>query len=88
MVVSFEVPSPVDSVLAAGGRDPSAAAKEATIVELYRQGKLSRVQLSQSLGISRFETDDLLKRHNVIEDLISPEEHLDDLRSIRDAIEG
>jgi len=44
------------------------------LIELYRQGKLSHGALAQSLGLSRYETDGLLKRHNVSEDLLSSEE--------------
>jgi hypothetical protein len=55
-------------------------AKEAMLVEFYRQELLTRYQLSQALGLSRFETDALLKRHHVVEDLPSPEELEQDLR--------
>lgn len=86
MVVSFDVPAPVESVLAENGQDPSAAAKEATFEELFRQGKLTHFQLSQSLGLSRFETDGVLKRHNVTEDLLTPEDYQADLQSVRAAL--
>lgn len=56
------------------------AAKEAMLVEFYRQEILTRYQLSQALGLSRLETDAVLKRHHVVEDLPSPEELEEDLR--------
>ena len=49
------------------------------LVELYRQDKLTRYELSQALAISRFETDALLKKHNVPEDLPTLEELEQDL---------
>ncbi|HKQ49214.1 MAG TPA: UPF0175 family protein [Phycisphaerae bacterium] len=86
MTVSFDVPNPVETLLSENGQDPNAAAKEATLVELYRQGKLTHFQLSQSLGLSRFETDGVLKRHNVTEDLLTSEEYQADLESVRAAL--
>ena len=41
---------------------------EAAAVELYRQGKVTHYQLSQRLGLSRDETDGVLKEHHVTED--------------------
>ena len=49
-------------------------------VEFYRQAKLTRHQLSQALGLGRLETDAILKKHNVTEDLPSPEELEEDFR--------
>jgi len=59
---------------APGKRTPSEFARaEAALVELYRQGATSHHQLGISLGMTRFETDDLLKRHHVTEDFITNE---------------
>lgn len=41
--------------------------KEAYALELFRRGKLSHYELSQVLGLDRFETDAFLKRHRVFE---------------------
>ena len=57
-------------------------AKEALLVALYRQGKLSHLALSQALGIDRFETEDLLHKHNVTEDLGTVEDYLEDARTL------
>lgn len=83
MTISFTIPGAIERLLAEHGQDPSAAAKEAALVELYRQAKLTRLGLSQALGLSRFETDGVLKRHNVIEDLQTPSEYEADLDSVR-----
>ena len=87
MTISFSIPPSIESLLTQHGQDPSAAAKEAALVELYRQSKLSRVELSQALALSRFETDGVLKRHNVTEDLVTPEEYQADLEASRHALE-
>lgn len=74
MAVSFELPIEIEQKLARTLGDLNQAAKEAAVVELYRQEKLTHFELSQALGLSRFETDALLKRHNVTEDLMTVEE--------------
>jgi predicted HTH domain antitoxin len=69
MSVSFELPESIEKELRDELGDLDQAAKQAALVELYRQGKLSHGKLAESLEISRYETDALLKRHRVIEDL-------------------
>ncbi|MBI4579328.1 MAG: UPF0175 family protein [Planctomycetes bacterium] len=60
-------------------------AKEALAVELYRQRKLTQFQLSQVLGLDRFETDALLKRHEVYYDLTADDvaREAESLRQLR-----
>ncbi|HTQ39421.1 MAG TPA: UPF0175 family protein [Pirellulales bacterium] len=72
--VSFTLPESIEQQLRAQLGDLSAAAKEAALVELYRQDKLSHHELGVALGLSRFEVDGLLKRHHVTEDLMTIEE--------------
>jgi Uncharacterised protein family (UPF0175) len=40
-------------------------AREAYLVELYRQDRITHHQLTQALGLSRLEGDGVLKRHKV-----------------------
>ena len=83
--VSFQLPDDVEQQLRQELGDLDAAAKEATLVELYRQGQLSHGKLAEGLGISRYETDGVLKRHNVTEDLLSREDlnrQVSDLREL------
>ena len=85
MTVSFSLPENIEKQLRAELGDLDQAAKEAALVELYRLGKLSHGKLAESLGVSRYETDALLKRHNVTEDLVTLDEfneQVDDLRKI------
>ena len=58
-------------------------AAEAALVELYRTGKLTRHELSVSLGIDRFATEEVLKRHRVTEDLIFSDELREQLATLR-----
>lgn len=75
MAVTIELPAAVEQRLRAESPDLDAEAKEALLIELYRQDKLSHYELSQALGLDRFETDGVLKKHRVTEDLPSAEEY-------------
>jgi hypothetical protein len=56
-------------------------AKEAALIELYRQDRITAYELAQALKLSRLEADALLKRHNVTEDLPTESElELDRMR--------
>jgi hypothetical protein len=74
MPVTFELPPIIEKQLRDEWADFDAVAKEAALVELYRQAKLTHHQLATALGLDRFATDELLKRHHVTEDLLSAEE--------------
>jgi hypothetical protein len=85
MSVSFELPADVERSLRQEFVNLDQTAKEAALIELYRQAKLSQHELSLALGISRLETEALLKQHQVTEDLPSQEEYegaLDRLREM------
>jgi predicted HTH domain antitoxin len=71
MSITFDLPEDVEEQLRRELGDLDQAAKEAALVELYRQGKLSHGRFAESLGISRYEADGVLKRHNVTEDLVT-----------------
>lgn len=73
MLVTFELPNNIERRLRQLG-DLDQVAKEAALVELYRQEKLTHHELAQALGLSRIETDVLLKKHNVTEDLMTIEQ--------------
>ena len=83
MTVSFNLPADVEQSLRSTLGDLDHVAKEATLVELYRQDKLSHLELSHALGLSRFETEAVLKRHNVTEDLPTHEEYEQARASLR-----
>ncbi len=83
MTITFSLPQDIERLLAQEGRDLSLVTKEAALVELYRQEKISHGQLAQGLGLSRYETDAVLKRHGVTEDLITPEELSAQVEAVR-----
>ncbi len=69
MAITIDLPSDIEEDLRSRLGDLDAQAKEAFAVELYRQRKLTHCQLSKLLGLSRFETDGVLKEHEVYYDL-------------------
>ena len=75
MAVTIQLPTEIESDLRRELGDLDQAAKEAMLVELYRQDKLTHYQLSLALGLDRFETEAVLKKHNVTEDLPSDDEY-------------
>lgn len=83
MGISFHIPESVERAIARGGRDASIELKEAGLVELYRQGRISHGQLAEALGVSRPEADALLRRHGVTEDLPTPAELSEQLDGLR-----
>jgi hypothetical protein len=72
--VQFNLPEQIEQKLRGSFADLDAAAKEAALVEMYRQDQLTQFELGAALGVSRLEVDGVLKRHNVTEDLMSVEE--------------
>lgn len=82
MAVTFQLPFDLEQNLRGDVLDLDAAAKEALLVSLYRQGKLSHHALSQAIGLDRFETEDVLQRHGVTEDLGTVDEHLAEVHSV------
>lgn len=75
MNITIDLPNEIEAVLRSAGTDPSLAAKEALLVELYRQRGITHHQLGEALGLSRHEVDGVLKRHNVPLDLSLEEFH-------------
>jgi predicted HTH domain antitoxin len=75
MAVVFELPEDIELHLRRELGDLAEAAKEAAVVELYRQGKISQPDLGRALGLSRLEVEALLKRRGVTEDLPTDAEY-------------
>jgi predicted HTH domain antitoxin len=76
----------IEQRLRAEGADLDAFAKEAMLAELYQQERLTHYELSQALGLSRFETDGVLKKHRITVDLPTAEELEEDFRKLRDLV--
>jgi hypothetical protein len=87
MAVTFDLPADVEQRLREQSPNLDAEAKEAMLVELYRQDKLTHYELSLALGLDRFETDGVLKKHKVTEDLPTEEEIEESLRRLRQLVD-
>ena len=84
MAVTFQLPKDVEQRLRARHPNLESEAKESFLVDLYRRGELTHFALSEALGLDRFETEDVLHKHNVTEDLGTVEEHLAEVRAIQE----
>ena len=84
MTISFEIPPEIAHELRADGTDLGREAKEAFLVELYRRNRIAHHQLAEALGLDRYETDGVLKRHKVSPD-VSAEETRAKAAVLRDA---
>ena len=83
MTVIFQLPSDLEQSLRHDLQNLDAEAKEALLVELYRQDKLTHTRLSEALGLDRIETEGVLKKHHVTHDLPTREEIGEDLANLR-----
>ena len=84
--VSVNLPPEVENQLQGERLGLTAVAREAIAVDLFRRGILAHAQLGQVLGLDRFETDALLKRHQVSEHSLNHSDIDADLQSINDLI--
>ena len=65
MTICFEIPQEIEKELRTNGVDMNRQAKEAYLVNLYREERITHRQLAEALGLSRCETDGVLKRYKV-----------------------
>jgi hypothetical protein len=79
---TFSLPPEVEERLRSEVPDLPGAVREAFAVDLFRRGILTHYGLGQSLGLDRFETDALLKRHRVVEQSLSHEDVDADVRGL------
>ncbi len=74
MTVTFEFPADIEQNLRRELDNMEQTVKEAALVELYRQERITQRDFARALGISRLESEAVLKRHNVTEDFPTDEE--------------
>lgn len=82
MAIHFNLPTAIEQALRDRLGDISAKAKEAFLVTVYREGKLSHPALSRALGLDRFETEELLHEYNAVAARITADAHNADGRAI------
>jgi hypothetical protein len=80
MSITFELPPEIERTLRDRVADFDAQAKESALVEMYRQGRLTHSELAEALGLSRYQVDGVLKRHGVVEDLLTLDEFRQELK--------
>ena len=85
MSISFEIPQDIEEQRT-DGADLNREAKEVYLVDLYRQDRITHHQLAEALGLCRYETDGVLKRHGV-DYGVSLEEHRAQAESLRLSLE-
>ena len=69
MTISFELPQDIEQLVSTIGADLNDLAREAFLVELYREKRITQHQLGQALGLGDYDTDGVLKRYGVGYDL-------------------
>lgn len=82
MTVTFDISDDIEQQLRRDGGDPNLAAFEALLVNLYRRRRITLRRLAQTLGLSLYEADGLLKRHDVLLE-ISPDELRAEVEALR-----
>jgi hypothetical protein len=83
MAITIALPAEVEAALRLDVADLDADARETYAAELYRRGKLTHRQLSSVLDLDRFETEGVLKRHRVFEDLPGYDELAQEARELK-----
>ena len=86
MSVCFELPHNIEQQLRKNGTDLDREAKEVYLVALFRRGAVCHYDLGVALGLDRFETDALLKRHQVTEQSLGHQDVDADLQRINDLL--
>ena len=69
MTFTLEVPDSIAHQLQLDGPEAGHRALQMLALEGYREGELSRGQVSEWLGLSFFETEALLHRHGIFLDI-------------------
>jgi predicted HTH domain antitoxin len=82
MPVTIELPPAVEAALRRELPNLDEQAKELLVVSLFREGKLTHHEVSTILGLSRYETDGVLKNHGVVEDVISIDDFESEVQSL------
>lgn len=82
MPVVINLPPEIEAVLRGIAGNPIQTAKEALLIELYREGRVLHSQFAAALGLSRDQANALLKAHHVEDDLLTPDEFREQLGSI------
>jgi predicted HTH domain antitoxin len=69
MTIAFEIPRDIEQQIATEGADLNRDAKEVYLMVLYRQARITHRQLAEALELSFHETEQLLKRRGLGQDV-------------------
>ena len=83
--VTLNLPPHVEEKLRARAETLTDEVRTAYTIELFRRGELTHHQLSQTLGLNRFDTDALLKERGLMIEL-SKEEFTEELQGLRQLV--
>jgi hypothetical protein len=67
--ISFEIPHHIEEQIRSDGADLNGKAREAFLLELYREERISHAQLREALGLSFHETETLIKERGTGQDI-------------------
>jgi predicted HTH domain antitoxin len=84
MTIHFDIPREIEQRVRGSEADLNRRAREAFLVELYRDDEITIGQLGEALGLDPYETDGLLKRYGVALEL-SVDELRAEAEALRDA---
>ena len=66
-MIQIQLPTDLEERLRHDLGDLNQAAKEALLLQAFRDRRLTHFELSQALDLDRFETDAILKQHHIFE---------------------
>jgi hypothetical protein len=70
MAILIDIPLDIEqSLRQSAGGDFDQTTKEALLIEMYRQRRITSAELGRALGLSRFALDGVLKLHGVVDEL-------------------
>lgn len=83
MAITIDLPGAIEEKLRSEEGDVAALGKEAILIELYREGRISHGELADGLGLSRNQVDAVLRRRTVTEDLLTDKELAEQVAGLR-----
>ena len=73
MTITFEIPPDIEQELSLNGADLNGQARQAFLLDLYRQDRISHAQLCEALGVSFHEAEGLIKEYRAGHDFSAQE---------------
>jgi len=86
IVLTVELPPDAEKQLRTEYPNLPAAVREGFLVNLFRRGILTHYELGEALGLDRFETDGVLKRHQVTEQSLTHAEIDAEVASLKELL--